>query len=69
MTEPTCCQRGDWDGYNHQPASAYLYVPHIMRPAFRGETVVTILPETTTEYRWECVYCGRVGTEAELRGN
>jgi hypothetical protein len=63
----TCCQRGDWDGCDHQPASAYLYVPTIVRPAFRGETQTVILPETTEDYRWECVYCGREGTAAELR--
>lgn len=63
----TCCQRGDWDGAMHQPASAYLYVVHTIRPAFKGETWTTILPETTDDYRWECVYCGREGTASELR--
>lgn len=63
----TCCQRGDWSGADHQPASAFIYVPIVRpRPFWPGETRTYFSPETTTDYRWECEYCGRIGTRAQL---
>lgn len=63
-----CCKRGDWNGAHHQPASAWLYMPIVTNRKWlaRNEHAVYFSPETTSDYRWECDYCGRVGTRAEL---
>lgn len=63
----TCCQRGDWSGADHQPSTAFLFVPATQKHVFRGEVHTHFLPEyDPAVYRWSCDYCGTEGTAAQL---
>lgn len=67
-TSSTCCQRGDWDSADHQPNGAILFVPVTVKAWPKSAGSHTYFDQTpTAEYRWECIYCGRVGTAAELK--